>query len=92
MYYILWIMVAFLFFSVIRSVRGPSVWDRMLGMNLISTKIIVIIIVFASSQGIAYLLDFAIIYTLMGFISTIFIASFMAERIKADKNVEGDND
>ena len=90
MEYILWVMVAFLFFSVLRSVRGPSIWDRLLGMNLISTKIIVIIIVFASSQGIAYLLDFAVIYTLTGFISTIFIASFIAERIKGDKNAEGD--
>jgi len=85
MYYILWIMVGFLLFSVIKSIKGPTVWDRMLGMNLISTKVIIIIIVYASSQGIAYLLDFAIIYTLTGFICTIFIASFIAERIKASK-------
>ena len=91
MYYILWIVVSFLLFSVARSIKGPSVWDRMLGMNLISTKVIIIIIVFASSQGIAYLLDFAIIYTLTGFIGTIFISSFIAERIKADKNREGEH-
>ena len=85
MYYILWIMVGFLLFSVIKSIIGPTVWDRMLGMNLISTKVIIIIIVYASSQRMAYLLDFAIIYTLTGFICTIFISSFIAERIKANK-------
>lgn len=88
MYYILWVMVGFLLFSVLKSIIGPSVWDRMLGANLISTKIIVIIIVYASLQGIDYLLDFAIIYTLTGFICTIFIASFIAERIKASKGGE----
>ena len=82
MYYILWIMVGFLLFSVIKSVRGPSIWDRMLGMTLISTKVIIIIILFASLMDIYYILDFAIIYTLTGFIGTIFVASFIAERIK----------
>jgi multisubunit Na+/H+ antiporter MnhF subunit len=36
-------------------------------------------------MGIDYLLDFAIIYTLMGFVSVIFIASFVAERLRSDK-------
>jgi len=54
-------------------------------MNIISTKIIIIIIVYASRMDIDYLLDFAIIYSLMGFVCTIFISSFIAERLKSDK-------
>lgn len=76
------IMIVFLLCSVIKSVIGPTFWDRMLGMNLISTKVILVIIIFASSMDIAYLLDFAIIYALTGFICTIFTATFIAERIK----------
>jgi len=49
-------------------------------MNIISTKIIVIIIFFAYLNDTAYLLDFAIIYALFGFIGTIFIALFLSER------------
>ena len=79
MYYILWLMFLFLFVIGVRSLKGPTHWDRLMGMNLITTKIIVIIVLYASVSGIEYLLDFAIIYALTGFISTIFIASFLKE-------------
>jgi len=78
--YILWIMLAYLALYFIRVVKGPSIWDRLIGINLISTKIIVIIIVFASINGTSFLLDFAVIYALFGFVGTIFIAQFLLER------------
>ena len=83
--YILWIMLVFLFLFIIRAIKGPSIWDRLMAMNIISTKIIIIIIVFASVNETAYLLDFAIIYALFGFIGTIFIALFLSERSKRRK-------
>jgi len=78
----LWIMTFFLFLYIVRAARGPSVWDRLLGMNLISTKIVLIIILFASVQKTAYILDFAIIYALFGFIGVIFISIFLSEHSK----------
>ena len=83
--YVLWIMSVYLLLYFVRAVRGPSIWDRLLGMNLISTKIIIIIIFFASVHETAYLLDFAIIYSLFGFIGVIFIALFLLERKKAGR-------
>ena len=73
-------MVALLVMYIIRALRGPSIWDRLLAMNLIATKIIVIIVIYASISNVAFMLDFAIIYTLSGFIGTIFIALFISER------------
>jgi len=64
----------------IRVIIGPSVWDRLLGLNLIASKIIIIIILFAAINEMTFLLDFAIIYALSGFIGTIFIALFLSER------------
>ena len=78
--YILWVLLIYLFSYLVRVIMGPSIWDRLLGMNLISTKIIMIIIVFASVYNTAYLLDFAIIYTLFGFIGVIFTALFLLEK------------
>jgi len=78
--YILWIMFIFLFLLMVMVIKGPSVWDRLLGMNLVSMKFIIIIVIFASSSDIAYLLDFAIIYALSGFIGTVFIALFLLDR------------
>jgi len=54
-------------------------------MNIISTKIIILIVFFAADYGLAYLLDFAIIYALFGFIGVIFIALFLAERSKSER-------
>jgi len=80
MYVILFIMLGLLVPYIIRVVLGPSVWDRLLGMNLISSKIIVIIIIYASITETTFLLDFAIIYAVSGFIGVIFTALFLSER------------
>jgi multicomponent Na+:H+ antiporter subunit F len=80
MYIFLAIMLGLLVPYGIRVAIGPSVWDRLLGMNLIASKIIIIIMLFASINQSAFLLDFAIIYALSGFIGTIFIALFLSER------------
>jgi len=63
-------------------VRGPSIWDRLLGMNLVSTKIVIIIIIYASINETAYLLDFAITYALLGFIGIILTARFLLGRVR----------
>jgi len=91
MYIILGIMLGLLTPYVIRVIIGPSVWDRLLGMNLILSKTILIIILFASIFETTFLLDFAIIYALSGFIGTIFLALFLSRRdlqkIKKGKKV-----
>jgi len=75
-------MLAYLALCVIRVIKGPSIWDRFLGVNLVYTKIVIIIIVFASIHETAYLLDFAIVYVLLAFISTFFTARFLLGRAK----------
>ena len=84
--YVLWIMLAYLVLLVVAIVRGPSIWDRLLGLNLVSVKVIIITVVFASVNDTIYLLDFAIIYALSGFIGTIFIALFISERKRRKDN------
>ena len=80
--HMLWVMLALLVLYILRAFMGPTVWDRLLAMNLISTKTIIIIVVLASALygGTAFLLDFAIIYALSSFLGTIFIALFLSER------------
>jgi len=86
MYIILAILLGLLIPYCIRVAIGPSVWDRLLGVNLIASKIIIIIMVFASITNRTFILDFAIIYALSGFIGTIFLALFLSDRaIKKDR-------
>ncbi|MCL2864860.1 MAG: monovalent cation/H+ antiporter complex subunit F [Lachnospiraceae bacterium] len=83
--YILWAMLIFLIPYLVLIVRGPTVWDRILGMSLVSTKIIIIVIIFSSLNHLDYLTDFAIIYVLLGFIVTFFITTFLVTRKKREK-------
>ena len=80
--YILWIMLLFLSLYIARIVRGPSVWDRLLGLGLASSKMIMLVIVYASMNKTAYLLDFAVVYAIFGFIGVIFMAFFLLEQAK----------
>lgn len=78
--YVLWVLMALMILYLIRAVRGPAIWDRLLALNLIATKIIVIVVLFASMDGEAFLLDFALLYSLSSFIGTIFIALFLSKQ------------
>ena len=80
------VLVVFLFLYIVRIIQGPSIWNRLMGMNLVTTKIILMIVVFASINYTGYFLDFAIIYAVCGFVGTIFLANFMAARVIADKD------
>jgi len=77
---ILAIMIGLIFPYLLRVIFGPSVWDRLLAMNLITAKVIMIIISFASIYDMSFMLDFAIIYALSGFIGAIFLALFLSQR------------
>jgi multicomponent Na+:H+ antiporter subunit F len=79
------ILLVYLCIYIARLIEGPSIWNRLLGANLVMTKIILIIITFASTHDTGYFLDFAIIYAICGFIGTIFLANFMSDRVIADK-------
>ena len=92
MNYVIWAMVLLMIIYIVRAVRGPSIWDRFLALMLTSAKIIIIIVIYASMVEISFLLDFAIIYALSGFIGTIFIALFLSDRKvgKKRRGEEGD--
>jgi multicomponent Na+:H+ antiporter subunit F len=66
--------------GIIRVIIGPTIWDRLLGLNLISSKIIMSIIVFALIIQRTFLLDIAIVYALLGFIGSVLIARFIERK------------
>ncbi|AEE97067.1 MAG: multicomponent Na+:H+ antiporter subunit [Clostridiales bacterium] len=78
--YLIIIIAVFMVGGIIRTILGPTIWDRMLGMNLISSKIIMAIVVFALILDKSYLLDIAIAYTLIGFIGMVLLARFIERR------------
>ena len=69
-------------FTALRILIGPTVWDRLLGFNLLSSKIIVILVMCAIIFEKNFLLDIALTYALLGFVSTLFIARFVRDKGK----------
>ena len=74
------ILVAASLLSAARAVLGPSVWDRLLGFNLFSSKVIIIIVLLAMVWEKNYLLDVALTFALLGFIGIIFIAGYIQKK------------
>lgn len=69
------IAVIFLCFTVflcmIRAIKGPHVTDRIIAINVIGTKIIVIISLVSYLLNESYFIDVALTYALISFIATI---------------------
>jgi len=79
------VVLAFVLLCILRALMGPSLWDRLLGLNLVTTKVLIIIVLFSYLMDLPFLLDLAIIYALIGFIGTIFTALFLMQRVKEAK-------
>lgn len=73
-------LAALLFPVLYRAVVGPTTADRLAAVNVLATKGIVIIAVIAVALHQRSFLDIAIVYALIGFISTIAITKYIQYR------------
>ncbi len=73
-------LTALALLTSVRIIIGPTVWDRLLGFNLMSSKLIMLIVMCAIIFEKNFLLDIALTYALLGFVSTLFIARFVRDR------------
>ncbi len=68
--------------SAIRVIIGPSLWDRLLGLSLVCSKIIIIIIMYSLIEGQSFYLDIALIIAMLGFVGTTTISTFLKKNKK----------
>lgn len=61
---------------LIRALRGPTVYDRILAVNLFSTLTVLQIAVVGFLMGRPEFLDIALVYVLIGFIGTVAVLKF----------------
>jgi len=62
----------------IRMIRGKNIWEKLLSLNLIAIMIVMIIITYAVEYQIELIMDIAIAYSIIGFLSLILLAKFIA--------------
>ena len=63
--------------AIIRVIRGPTAPDRIVGLDTINTIVIVLMVVFGVAVNEVIYIDVAIVYALLSFISTLFIAKYL---------------
>ncbi len=63
------LLIVTIFISLIRMIIGPTVWERLLALNLISAKTILILAIYGVYKENVLLLDVAFSYGIIGFLT-----------------------
>ena len=79
-----------LFLCLLRAILGPRIADRVVGINMIGTIVIMMIAILALMLGEGYLVDIAIIYAMLSFLAVvvlakIYIGVYRAQRVKEEE-------
>jgi multicomponent Na+:H+ antiporter subunit F len=64
--------------ALARALAGPTLYDRILAINVFSTKTVLIIAVIGFLTGRPEFLDIALVYALISFIAVIAVLKFFA--------------
>jgi len=62
-----------------RVIRGPTVPDRVVGLDTIGTNVVAIAALFAIQTGLGLFVTVSLVLAIIGFISTIAVARFVTE-------------
>jgi len=63
--------------AIIRIIKGPTAPDRVVGLDTVNTIVIVGMVLFGAALREVIYIDVAIVYALLSFISTLFIAKYL---------------
>ncbi|MDY6827162.1 MAG: monovalent cation/H+ antiporter complex subunit F [Bacillota bacterium] len=77
-----WVVVGLFFISLLaiaRAYKGPTVLDRVVAMNIITTNVVITILIFSYLDNSYYYIDVAFVFVLGGFIGTLCILKLLRE-------------
>ena len=87
---VLAVLGVLLFLCLLRAILGPRIADRVVGINMIGTIVIMLIAILALMLGEGYLVDIAIIYAMLSFLAVVVLAKIYIGVYLARKAKEGD--
>lgn len=70
-------LLIFMIFGVIRIVLGPTAPDRVVGLDTINTLVIAAMIILGAAYDEVIYIDVAIVYALLSFVGTLYIAKYL---------------
>ena len=74
---VLGVLLLCIIMAIIRVIKGPTAPDRVVGLDTINTIVIVGMVAFGAAYKEVIIIDVAIVYALLSFISTLFIAKYL---------------
>jgi multicomponent Na+:H+ antiporter subunit F len=80
-----WDLVVYFFlgttvFSMVRIVIGPTVADRLIGLNLVSAQVLAILVLIATQEDQSIYLDVALVYDIFGFVGLLAITRYLLKK------------
>lgn len=78
--------------ALIRAITGKRTADRIIGVNMISTLVVMAISILAFYLDETWLLDVSLIYCMMSFLSIIILTKVYISEVKKKKEQEDNND
>jgi len=65
-----------MFLALVRAILGPTVFDRILALNMFGTKTVLLIAVVGFFMGRPDFIDLALVYALVNFVGTIAVLKY----------------
>jgi len=78
-------LILVMLMAIARAILGPTIYDRILAVNMFGTKTVLLIAVLGFLSGRPEFLDIALVYALINFISIIGVLRFFEYRSAASK-------
>ncbi len=89
---VLVVLGIFLFACLFRAIKGPEVADRLIATNMMGTIVLVMISILSLLLNEGFLMDVAIVYALLSFLSVILITKlYMGAHAEKKANVDVDD-
>ncbi|OPL19596.1 MAG: pH regulation protein F [Candidatus Aegiribacteria sp. MLS_C] len=66
--------------SMVRVVIGPTVADRMIGLNLVAAQTLALLVLISVSMDRTILLDVALVYDIFGFVGLLVMTRYFSGR------------
>ncbi|MBU7043694.1 MAG: cation:proton antiporter [Theionarchaea archaeon] len=76
------LLLVFMMCGIIRIVFGPTTPDRVVGLDTINTLVVAAMIVLGAAYDQVIYIDVAIVYALLSFVGTLYIAKYLEGEIQ----------
>lgn len=81
-----------LLFALIRAIRGPRIADRIIAVNMMGTLVVITICVLAFLMSEGYLVDVAIVYTMLSFLAVVLLTKVYMGVYRQKRKEKGDEE